>query len=112
MAVVTRYYGGIKLGVPGLISAYSEATTLAIQNSTIVIREPMKIIDFKCAYGLYNILLDILKRYNVPASDITANFEEMIIGKLVIPEYDLDKIRFEFDGIKHCGSLFEYSTRG
>lgn len=30
LAVVTRYYGGIKLGVKGLIDAYTEATTEAM----------------------------------------------------------------------------------
>ena len=34
--VVTRYFGGIKLGAGGLIRAYSKAATLGIEASTVV----------------------------------------------------------------------------
>jgi uncharacterized YigZ family protein len=111
MAIVTRYYGGIKLGMPGLISAYGEATALAVKESIIVVREPMSVIDFKCSYDLYNIFLEIAKRHNVSDSGITANFEEIIFGELLISNYNLNSITSEFDKMTHCGSLFEYSTR-
>lgn len=36
VAVVVRYFGGIKLGVPGLIEAYREATFAALDRADIV----------------------------------------------------------------------------
>ena len=36
VAVVTRYFGGIKLGTGGLISAYTDCTIKAIENANIV----------------------------------------------------------------------------
>ena len=37
IAVVVRYYGGIKLGVGGLIRAYSSSVTQAIDHATILV---------------------------------------------------------------------------
>ncbi|MDN2452737.1 YigZ family protein [Lactobacillus sp. UCMA15818] len=38
-AVVTRYFGGIKLGTGGLIRAYGRATTLALKNVIVLIKQ-------------------------------------------------------------------------
>ncbi|TCP26019.1 putative YigZ family protein [Scopulibacillus darangshiensis] len=45
VVVVTRYFGGVKLGAGGLIRAYSRATTEGLQASGIVERIPMKIMQ-------------------------------------------------------------------
>lgn len=42
VVVVTRYFGGIKLGAGGLIRAYASTTTLALNTTGIVERKRMK----------------------------------------------------------------------
>ncbi|MFD1067706.1 YigZ family protein [Oceanobacillus locisalsi] len=50
--VVTRYFGGIKLGAGGLIRAYGSATTQGIQTTGIVRRELMQGISVTVEYSL------------------------------------------------------------
>ena len=57
---VIRYYGGKKLGVPGLIEAYGQTATLALQQAkikTLVLRDTLvcTISPIK-SYILYNLL--------------------------------------------------------
>ncbi|CAN7339808.1 YigZ family protein [Peribacillus frigoritolerans] len=48
--VVTRYFGGIKLGAGGLIRAYSKATSEGIITTGVVIRKLMRIISTTVDY--------------------------------------------------------------
>ncbi|MGP4061256.1 YigZ family protein [Halobacillus sp. H74] len=50
--VVTRYFGGIKLGAGGLIRAYSSTTSAAIETTGIVKRQLMKEMKVKMEYHL------------------------------------------------------------
>ncbi|MDM8098785.1 YigZ family protein [Oceanobacillus oncorhynchi] len=50
--VVTRYFGGIKLGAGGLIRAYGSATTQGIQTTGIVRRELMQGVSVTVEYTL------------------------------------------------------------
>ena len=49
LAVVVRYFGGTKLGVPGLIKAYREATRIALENARII--NVQKTISFKIRHS-------------------------------------------------------------
>lgn len=53
LIVVTRYFGGIKLGAGGLIRAYSKTASEAVNASGIVERLPMKIFSVDIDYSLY-----------------------------------------------------------
>ncbi|MFE3972672.1 MULTISPECIES: YigZ family protein [unclassified Peribacillus] len=48
--VVTRYFGGIKLGAGGLIRAYSKATSEGINATGVVIRNLMRVISTTVDY--------------------------------------------------------------
>lgn len=50
--VVTRYFGGIKLGAGGLIRAYSNATSEALKQTGLVERKLMKEVTITVDYGL------------------------------------------------------------
>ena len=65
VAVVTRYFGGIKLGAGGLIRAYSNTTTEAIHQAGLVQRIKQEILKITVTYALHDPLLYYLKENNL-----------------------------------------------
>ena len=59
--VVTRYFGGIKLGTSGLINAYKAAAREALENSTIVGKTINEIYSLEFEYPLMNEVMRIMK---------------------------------------------------
>ncbi|MEJ5228953.1 MAG: YigZ family protein [Pseudothermotoga sp.] len=60
--VVIRYFGGVKLGVRGLIDAYSEAARLAVQNAEIVPLVKVFEHTFQCKYDQLGEVIGIIKQ--------------------------------------------------
>ncbi|MBY7144120.1 YigZ family protein [Virgibacillus sp. NKC19-3] len=59
--VVTRYFGGIKLGAGGLIRAYGSTTSQAIQTTGIVKRQRMQGFSITVDYTLLGKLENVLR---------------------------------------------------
>ncbi|WP_373893391.1 YigZ family protein [Virgibacillus sp. CBA3643] len=59
--VVTRYFGGIKLGAGGLIRAYGSTTSQAIQTTGIVKRQLMQGFSVNVDYSLLGKLENVLR---------------------------------------------------
>lgn len=61
--VVTRYFGGTLLGVPGLINAYKTSSALVLQTIPIV-QKPVEILyDLEFDYTQMNEVMQIIKHY-------------------------------------------------
>ena len=58
LIAVVRYFGGVKLGTPGLIVAYRQSARLALENAEIVERHITKLIRFTYPYMVMN---DVMK---------------------------------------------------
>ena len=58
LVVVVRYFGGIKLGIPGLIRAYKTSTADAISNARII--EKIASRRFRLSFGYLN-MNDVMK---------------------------------------------------
>lgn len=61
LIVVVRYFGGTKLGVPGLIQAYKESAAAVIEQSRIVSRTVDRTIDVSFSYIAMNDIMRIVK---------------------------------------------------
>ena len=61
LVVVVRYFGGTKLGVPGLIAAYKESTALVLAECEIVERTVDVVIDVSFSYIAMNDVMRVVK---------------------------------------------------
>lgn len=65
LVVVVRYFGGVKLGVGGLISAYKTAAQMALENATIVEKTINKHFVISFGYPHMNKVMRIIKEKNL-----------------------------------------------
>lgn len=65
LVVVVRYFGGVKLGVGGLIQAYKTAAQMALENSRIVERTVNRTFIIKFDYPEMNIVMRLIKENNL-----------------------------------------------
>ena len=65
LVVVVRYFGGVKLGVGGLISAYKTVAQMALENATIVEKTINKHFIISFGYAHMNKVMRIIKEKNL-----------------------------------------------
>jgi len=65
LIIVIRYFGGTKLGIPGLINAYKTAAKEAIDNNTIIDKIITNSYRIQFAYEDMNIVMRKLKEENI-----------------------------------------------
>lgn len=89
--VVTRYFGGILLGAPGLVKAYSAGAKLAVENAEIVRYETFITFQVLCGYKEYQKICKTYEPYNVIVDG--ENFEEKVIISAAIAENNYEKYK-------------------
>ncbi|MFA5457394.1 MAG: YigZ family protein [Synergistaceae bacterium] len=85
LLVVTRYFGGIKLGVRGLIEAYGEAAELAVTEAGTVEMELNLQLDLSCSYEYSKTLSSSLKKWGFGEDRVSALYGENVEMKLYVP---------------------------
>ena len=88
VVVVTRYFGGILLGAPGLVRAYSKAAAMAVEEAGIVTYRTYTECTVTCDYGFYDKLLYDIGRRTIIVDD--TEFAGNITLRLAVlnEEYD------------------------
>lgn len=90
-AVVTRYYGGVKLGAGGLIRAYGGSVNEGINAIGVVERRLQRLMDVTVSYSQSGQLEHSLREADYPIQDIS--YTENITYHCVIPVEDEEKFR-------------------
>ena len=88
LAVVTRYFGGIKLGAGGLVRAYSSSVSEGIKNSEIVRATPCDVMSFEIDYDFYNTVTRIV-------SECSAVIKKAEFGNRIQVETIVEKSKSE-----------------
>jgi uncharacterized YigZ family protein len=80
LVIVTRYFGGTKLGTGGLARAYSECAALALDAAVLVERELRDRLSVNCSYDDMSIVYHVARKYSVRAeSDAAATSPRFLL---------------------------------
>ncbi|MBO7288003.1 MAG: YigZ family protein [Bacteroidales bacterium] len=88
--VVVRYFGGIKLGVPGLIAAYKAAAKEALENATIIEKTIDEVYSVEFDYPLMNEVMRVLKDENLEQQN--PKFELSCYLEISVRKKDADRV--------------------
>jgi uncharacterized YigZ family protein len=91
LIVVARYFGGTKLGVPGLINAYRSAAADAIANNSIVEKFEQDVFTIEYGYAVMNDVMKVLKEENPEQSN--QHFDNSCSMQLSIRKRDSQQLR-------------------
>ena len=64
LVVVVRYYGGIKLGVGGLVKTYKESAKITLDEAEIITKELETTIEISFDYAHQNLVFTLLNKYD------------------------------------------------
>nr|WP_303942233.1 YigZ family protein [Streptococcus infantis] len=95
--VVTRYFGGIKLGAGGLIRAYAGSVALAVKEIGIVEIKEQAGIQIQMSYAQYQEYGNFLKEHNL--MELETNFTDQVETIIFVDKEDKEDIK---------SSLIEY----
>ena len=95
LVVVTRYFGGTKLGAAGLVRAYSDCTQQTLQSAKIIVYYDMEHIRVQLPYNELSWLQQLTGNYK--GKILHTQFSTDILSEISIPKnflrYFLDQIQ-------------------
>ena len=89
--VVTRYFGGIKLGAGGLIRAYAGSVALAVKEIGIIEIKEQAGISIQMSYAQYQEYGNFLKEHNL--IELETNFTDQVDTMIFIDKEKKDGIK-------------------
>lgn len=85
LLVVTRYFGGVKLGVRGLIEAYGAAAELAVREAGTAEMELHNRLELACGYDYAKTLSTTLKKWGFSEERLEVKYGGQVETALNVP---------------------------
>lgn len=89
--VVTRYFGGIKLGAGGLIRAYAGSVALAVKEIGIIEIKEQAGIAIQMSYAQYQEYGNFLKEHNL--MELETNFTDQVDTMIYVDKEEKENIK-------------------
>ena len=104
LIVVVRYFGGIKLGIPGLIKSYKNTAINAINKTKIITKNIQEEYDLFFKYSSINDVMKRIKEWNL--NILESDFDLDCKMKILVPKQKSDLV-FDFFN-KHKSIQIKY----
>jgi uncharacterized YigZ family protein len=98
LVAVVRYFGGTKLGVGGLVSAYKTTAQMTLMEAKVVHKTLMALIFLEFEYISMNKVMRVVKKHSL--SIISQTMELQCKLSLSVPRSDLQKIKGKFEALQ------------
>jgi uncharacterized YigZ family protein len=95
LVVVVRYFGGTKLGVPGLINAYKTSTRLALEQCEIIKKFQTEMIDIQFSWNEMNQVMTYVKAENIEI--LFKEFAQSCKMRLRVPLHKKNELKNYFN---------------
>ena len=108
LLVVTRYFGGVKLGVPGLISAYGDAAEAVIEDSNIATFTMARLLHIECSYDMAKSVRTTLAKCGVGQDRVKTEWGENVTLDAVVLCSLEEKVAENFGEFSARGLLISF----
>lgn len=88
--VVTRYFGGIKLGAGGLIRAYGHSAVSGLEAARVVAMTPLRKVRLNVGYDLLATLEYWIRQQSISTEEV--NYAEQVEMVLLLPPEESDSL--------------------
>jgi len=109
LVVVVRYFGGTKLGVGGLVSAYKIAAEDALNKASIIVKQVKKLLTLQYQYASTPEVMKLVKDYDLEI--IEQSFTEDCELKVEVKIQTLDSLVEKINLLSATGSNISLVTQ-
>jgi uncharacterized YigZ family protein len=86
IVIVTRYFGGTKLGTGGLVRAYSEAARIGLNALKTEFKIEKKILGIECAYSHYDSIKRLISQHKGVVDDEVFSADITILATFAVED--------------------------